>query len=65
MATSQQNGSAARRALWITDLIRLAGIVIAVHEALTSRDPGVFVIASFMLAGAQGGENVIKKVASK
>lgn len=46
--------------LWITWLIKVAGLVIAVHEAFTTRDPVVFATASFMLAGAQGAENALK-----
>lgn len=53
-----------RRGLWLTDLIKLGGFVIAIHEAFTTRDPVVFATASVMMAGAQGAENVLKKVGS-
>lgn len=53
-----------RRSLWLTDLIKLAGVIIALHEAFTARDPVVFGVASFMLAGAQGVENVWRRVGS-
>lgn len=58
MAT--RNGSPAVD-LFITRLIKVAGVVIAVHEAATTRDPATFAIASFMLAGAQGAENIARR----
>jgi hypothetical protein len=42
--------------------IKVAGMVIAVHAAFTTRDPAAFGIAAFMLTGAQGAEDAIKSV---
>lgn len=49
-------------ALWLTRLIKLGGFFIAIYNAVTVRDPASFAVASFMLAGAQGAENVLKGV---
>jgi hypothetical protein len=48
--------------LWLTFAIKVAGMVIAVHAAFTTRDPAAFGIAAFMLTGAQGAEDAIKSV---
>jgi hypothetical protein len=47
--------------LTIARTIKLLGAVIAVHEAVTSRDPATFAVASLMMTGGQGAENVIRK----
>ena len=49
-----------RVGLWITWAIKVAGIVLALHEGFTTRDPAVIGLAGFMLAGAQGAENALK-----
>lgn len=49
-----------RVSLGITWAIKLGGIVIAVHETFTTHDPAAYAVASVMMAGAQGVENVIK-----
>lgn len=56
--SSGRNGSD-RATFAITNLIKLAGLVIAVHEAFSARDPVVFATASFMLAGAQASESAL------
>jgi hypothetical protein len=37
-----------------TAAVKVAGLVIAVHEAFTSRNSQVLATAAFMMAGAQG-----------
>lgn len=49
-------------ALWLTKLIKLGGFFIAIYNAVTVRDPATFAVASFMLAGGQGAENVLRGV---
>jgi hypothetical protein len=56
-----RNGNGSSVDLWITRCIKACGALIAVHEAVTTRDAATFAIASFMLAGAQGAENIIRK----
>jgi hypothetical protein len=53
---------AERGAQALTSLIKLAGFVMAVNEALveTARDPYVLAVAAFMMAGAQGIDELIK-----
>lgn len=46
--------------LWFTRLIKLGGFFIAIYNTVTTKDPAAFAIASFMLAGAQGAENILK-----
>jgi hypothetical protein len=48
--------------IWITHLIKLAGVVLALHEGLTTKDPAVIGLAGAMLAGGQGIENFLKGV---
>lgn len=48
----------------ITNVIRIAGITLAVHEGLfvePPRDAFVFAVAAFMMAGATGFENFIDR----
>lgn len=51
-----------RPGIAITYLIKAAGILIAVHEAFTTKDPVVIGLASFMLAGAQAGANFLEGI---
>jgi len=47
----------------VTSLIKLGGLAIAGNEALFQdppRDPIVFAVAAFMMAGAQGLESLIQ-----
>lgn len=58
------NGSAMGITKLITNSIRVAGIVLAVHEGLfvdPPRDAFVFGVAAFMMAGATGFENFVEK----
>jgi hypothetical protein len=54
----------ARAAYAVTNLIKLAGIAIALNEALIRADgrPVAFAIAAFMLAGAQNLDTLIDRV---
>lgn len=48
--------------LFVTNVIKLTGVVIAVKEVffpLGDRDPVVLALAGFMLAGAQGAEEIL------
>lgn len=46
-------------ALFVTNVIKVSGLVIAIHEAFTNRDPVVLGLAAFMLAGAQISEELV------
>lgn len=48
-----------RAALITTNLTKLAGLVIGLHEALTTKDPTVMAFAAFMMAGAKVSETVL------
>jgi hypothetical protein len=61
MTAPKLSGSPQGADLLIARLIKLAGALIAVHEAVTSRDPATFAVASLMMTGGQGAENVIRK----
>lgn len=58
--TDESTSLERRVGLWITWATKVAGIVIAIHEGFTTKDPYVIGMAGFMLAGAQGAENAIK-----
>ena len=56
------SANAVRFAGLITSLIKLGGLAIAGNEALFQdppRDPIVFAVAAFMMAGAQGLDSLI------
>lgn len=53
-----RNGSPADLA--ITRFIKVCGALVAVYAAVVTQDAGSFAIASVMLAGGQGLENVVK-----
>jgi hypothetical protein len=68
MVASEQQGShfpwLVKAASIVTLLIKLAGVWLAVHEAVIvdpPRDSVVFAIAAFMMAGATGIDNVIDR----
>lgn len=48
-----------RAALIITNLTKVGGLIIGIHEALTARDPAVMAFAAFMMAGARVSETVL------
>lgn len=48
-----------------TALVKVAGLVIAVHEAFTARNSQVLATAAFMMAGAQGADVVRDWLAAK
>lgn len=45
--------------LVLANLTKLAGLVVAVHEAFTARSPVVMAVAAFMMAGAQISETLV------
>ena len=49
-------------ALIVTNIIKVSGLVIAIHEAFTTRDPVVLALSAFMLAGAQISEELVLAV---
>lgn len=57
--------------LWtgvVTTCIKLGGLAIAGHEALFTgppRDPVVFAVAAFMMAGAQGIDSFLSNLLGK
>lgn len=59
---SPVSGAARGTTLLVTNLIKLAGVVVAVNEAFTTRDAVVLATAAFMMAGAQASENVLLAV---
>lgn len=58
---TQHGDSGVRTGLWITNTIKLAGVVVAVNEALVEPTlrPGAIALAALMLAGAQSLESFI------
>lgn len=48
-----------RTTLIVTNLTKLGGLVLGLHEALTAKDPAVMAFAAFLCAGARVSENVI------
>ena len=56
------SSSSARTASLVTGVVKLAGLVLAINEALIEevRDPYVLAVAAFMMAGAQGIDELIK-----
>lgn len=58
MARARTEPTAGERAGFvITNLIKLGGLVLVMHDAFTDPsgvDPGTLAIAAFMMAGAQG-----------
>lgn len=58
MAQQRLRGST----LLITNLIKLGGLLVAVHEALTTKDAVVMASATFMMAGAQASEGLVLAV---
>lgn len=57
MDDEPQQEWASRASLVVTNLIKLAGIVIAVHEAFGAVRPAAIGLAAFMLAGATSLES--------
>jgi hypothetical protein len=45
--------------LILTQLTKLAGLVVAVHEAFTTKDPVVMALAALMIAGGQVSETFV------
>ena len=45
--------------LALTRLMKFAGIGLAVYNGVTTRDAATFGVASFMMMGGQGLENII------
>lgn len=59
----RESGSGLRgTTLLITNLIKLGGLVVAIHEALTAKDAVVMATATFMMAGAQASEGLVLAV---
>lgn len=50
---------ARRGTLILTHLTKIAGLVIAVHEAFTTKDAVVMAVAALMIAGGQLSETLI------
>jgi hypothetical protein len=64
----RQQAAAARWAGVVTTCIKLGGLAIAAHEALFTappRDPVVFALAAFMMAGAQGIDSFLSNILGK
>lgn len=60
--------AAAKWAGFVTTCIKLGGLAIAGHEALFTnppRDPVVFAVAAFMMAGAQGIDSFLTNLLGK
>jgi hypothetical protein len=69
MSNPLQNGmsSSERAGLVVTNLTKLAGVVITLTEVFGRNEtrPEVLGIAALMIAGAQGVENLLKGVLGK
>lgn len=48
-----------RGTLLLTNLTKLAGLVVAVNEAFTTKDPVVLALAALMIAGGQFSETMV------
>lgn len=49
-------------ALLVTNSVKVAGAVIAVNEAFTTKDAVVIALAAFMMAGAQVSEPLVMAI---
>lgn len=58
MATRNGSQPASYDLLFVR-LVKVGGFILGMHEGFTTRDAATIALASFMLAGAQGAENVI------
>ena len=45
--------------LILTHLTKIAGLVVAIHEAFTTKDPVVLALAALMIAGGQFSETMV------
>jgi hypothetical protein len=45
--------------LLLTHLTKVAGLIVAVHEAFTTKDPVVLAVAALMIAGGQFSETMV------
>lgn len=67
----ENNGTPARAirlGLVLTNLIKVAGLALAIKEGFFSHggvDPGVLIISAFMMSGAQGIEGLLDKLLAK
>lgn len=60
MATRGQEAQARRSTVVVTNLTKLGGFVLGMHEGFSSTpDPRVIALAAFMLAGAQVSETLL------
>jgi len=50
---------AKRSAILITNITKVAGVAVAVHEAFTTKDAVVMAVAALMVAGGQFSETLI------
>lgn len=65
MTTRQSVDAARRSTLIITNVIKLAGLVLAVREMLTVRDPYVMGVCVVMMSGVQGLEPALVAFAER
>jgi hypothetical protein len=66
MTPSPQPDAGHKPALIVTNLIKLAGIALGIHEGFrTVPDPRLIALAAFMLAGAQVSRAAIMELVSR